>query len=170
MRVRFALPIALSLALGACDSTPTPEGPTEAPAETPATEPASPEPPVDGDPTTVSTTNDGTASGEQTLPDLGDPDALYQQCRERVEGVEADGECTTDADCATGGCSQEICATPKALEGIMSTCEARPCFQVLDACGCNEGRCTWSVKADARPAPGPFTLPDKDSLPTQDGG
>jgi len=89
-----------------------------------------------------------------------DPGALYAQCRERVEGPEADGECSADADCAAGGCSGEICAPAHALDGVMGSCEVLPCFSVLDRCGCVEGRCAWSVKADARARP-TIQLPDK---------
>lgn len=96
-----------------------------------------------------------------------DPQALYGQCRERVEGPEAQGECATDADCARGGCSQEVCATPASLAGMMSTCEVLPCFQVLQDCGCHDGRCTWTVAAPAADpqAPPPVVLPTRDQLP-----
>jgi eight-cysteine-cluster-containing protein len=95
-----------------------------------------------------------------------DPQALYAQCRERVEGPEADGECSADADCVRGGCSQEICATPAALADLMSTCEVLPCFQVLQGCGCHEGRCTWTVGAPpADPSAPPVVLPPRDQLP-----
>lgn len=71
---------------------------------------------------------------------------LYQACQARVEGTEVAGECSSDADCVKAGCSQELCiSTAEAAKGPMSTCEVRPCFQVLEACGCNEGLCRWSV-------------------------
>jgi len=70
----------------------------------------------------------------------------YAMCRERVEGADAPGECTTDADCQRAGCSQEMCiSVTEAAMGIMSTCEVRPCYAVLKACGCLEGVCSWSI-------------------------
>ena len=70
----------------------------------------------------------------------------YAMCKARVEGTDAAGECTIDDDCQRAGCSQELCisATEAAL-GVMSTCEVRPCYAVLQACGCQEGVCSWSV-------------------------
>ncbi len=82
------------------------------------------------------------------------PEALYAACRDRVEQPEADGECTTDQDCAPAGCSGEICTTKAAGAEVMSTCEIRACYAVLDTCGCVEGRCAWSLVAslpDAAP-------------------
>ncbi len=79
------------------------------------------------------------------------PQELYEACRDRVEQPQVDGECETDADCVRAGCSQEICTSTEAAADVMSTCEMRPCFEILDACGCVDGRCTWSIK-DARPA------------------
>lgn len=77
--------------------------------------------------------------------------SLYSACRDRVEEPEADGECSSDDDCMATGCSREMCVTTAAAEGIMSTCEDRRCFDVLDACGCVEGRCTWSLKDHVPP-------------------
>ena len=84
--------------------------------------------------------------GRQMLPPDADPTQVYEACRERVEGPEAAGECTTDADCVAVGCSQEMCVATT-QSGLVSTCERLPCFSVLDACGCVEGLCSWSVKA-----------------------
>jgi len=75
------------------------------------------------------------------------PTALYLQCRERVEKPEADGECKTAADCGASGCGGEVCAA-NVHGAIMSTCEVRGCFAVLDSCGCVEGKCQWSLKAE----------------------
>jgi len=70
---------------------------------------------------------------------------LYTSCRDRVEGQNASGECKTDADCQRAGCSQELCiSTREAADGPMSTCEVRPCFAVLSACGCTDSVCVWS--------------------------
>lgn len=54
------------------------------------------------------------------------------------------GECTTDADCVTTGCSGQICAA----EHRVSTCEWREeyaCYrQPTTSCGCNNGTCGWA--------------------------
>jgi eight-cysteine-cluster-containing protein len=73
------------------------------------------------------------------------PQDLYAQCEGRVEGTEVDGECVSDDDCASAGCGGEVCTTAAAAAGLTTTCEARLCFQVLDRCGCSEGRCRWSL-------------------------
>ncbi len=83
------------------------------------------------------------------------PEALYARCRDRVEGPEREGECTTDAECATAGCSSEVCLPAVRVPEIMTTCEVLPCFAVLGACGCREGRCTWTLGD----APGGLPLP-----------
>jgi len=85
-------------------------------------------------------------------PDLS-PAALYADCALLVEGPQADAECTTDADCGRGGCGNVVCTTAVAATDVMTTCEDRPCFAVLDACGCHDGRCTWTVRPPASPAP-----------------
>ncbi len=93
--------------------------------------------------------------------------SLYENCKDRVEGANVPGECTTDADCARTGCSGEVCATAAEVESIMTTCEVRLCYHVLDACSCVEGGCGWSLHPDGtsvetwpfrgadRSAPGP---------------
>ncbi|RME20765.1 MAG: hypothetical protein D6798_19730 [Deltaproteobacteria bacterium] len=103
------------------------------------------------------------SAGTGTTAAPHDPAALYAQCRQRVEEPEADGECVTDGDCAVGGCSGEVCAPARALEGRMGSCEVLPCFSVLDRCGCVEGRCSWTIKANTRVGP-------RIALPPPDGG
>lgn len=84
------------------------------------------------------------------------PEELYAACRERVEGMEKADECKVDADCASAGCGGEVCVTVAEKANVITTCEERPCFQVLDTCGCHEGKCTWTVKAEVpAPTPGP---------------
>ena len=82
--------------------------------------------------------------------DPGSPAGVYAQCVDRVELPEQDGECKSDADCGSGGCSGEMCVA-RSLGAITSTCEVRACFGVLDTCGCVEGKCQWSLKAAAPP-------------------
>jgi eight-cysteine-cluster-containing protein len=70
----------------------------------------------------------------------------YAMCKTRVEGSDTPQECSTDDDCQRAGCSQEMCISEtEAAMGIMSTCEIRPCYAVLKACGCQDGICAWSV-------------------------
>ena len=86
------------------------------------------------------------------------PAALYAECEARVEGPQQAGECSTDAECSTGGCSGEVCATSKAVAELMTSCDRKRCFDVLDRCGCNEGECTWTLK-DAVAPPLKLSLP-----------
>ena len=75
------------------------------------------------------------------------PAEMYADCKDRVEGEDKPGECQSDADCQKAGCSKELCiSTEQAEQGVMSTCEVRPCFQALSACGCDAGVCSWSVE------------------------
>ncbi len=97
-------------------------------------------------------TDDGapTAPGDVVEVPTQDPAtdaaALYAQCEGRLEQPEAEGECSADADCAPAGCSSERCITKASAEGLMGTCEMLPCFEVVDTCSCQEGRCRWSLK------------------------
>jgi eight-cysteine-cluster-containing protein len=92
------------------------------------------------------------------------PQELYDACSARVEQPQADAECKTDADCAVAGCDKEVCTTTAAAATVMTTCEERLCFKVLDACGCHEGHCSWTLKAEVPasqvpPNPLPSSLP-----------
>ncbi|ASJ01508.1 CGP-CTERM-anchored Cys-rich protein [Thermococcus gorgonarius] len=54
-------------------------------------------------------------------------------------------ECSSDSDCATGGCSGEICAPKEEVEKIVSPCvyaQWYECFR-LTSCGCVNGTCSW---------------------------
>jgi eight-cysteine-cluster-containing protein len=114
----------------------------------------------------AATTDDGAevvGDAADSLPERT-PETMYKECFGRVEGPSADGECTTDKDCQAAGCSTEVCTTAEAAKGIMTTCEIKPCFKILDACGCVEGRCSWSLK-DSLPEPPPELKPAT-TLPT----
>lgn len=117
-------------------SEPSPEA---VPAPVDASAGAKVEAPPEGAPKLLRPMMPGTVVG-------GDPAALYQQCKQRVEGPDKAGECTTSADCVRTGCSSEVCASTADAAGMMTTCEVLPCFAVLDACGCVDGVCSWSVK------------------------
>ncbi|ASJ05468.1 CGP-CTERM-anchored Cys-rich protein [Thermococcus barossii] len=59
--------------------------------------------------------------------------------------VPVGGECTFDADCATGGCSGEVCAPKKEAMEIVTPCVYREWYDCLSLtnCGCVNGICTW---------------------------
>ncbi len=74
------------------------------------------------------------------------PDERYAACRDRVEGPEAPGECGSDGDCARAGCGDHVCTTTVAALGLTTTCDVPDCADLLDVCGCHDGRCTWSLR------------------------
>ncbi len=54
-------------------------------------------------------------------------------------------ECTSNSNCATGGCSGEVCVPRKNASKIVTPCVYREwysCFG-LTSCGCVNGLCTW---------------------------
>ena len=89
------------------------------------------------------------ASAAKFSPDRSDTPgsraALYAACKDRLELPEYSEECVLDADCAPAGCGQEVCTSIAAVGAVVTSCEFRPCFQVVRACGCHDGRCTWSL-------------------------
>lgn len=144
----------LVLAFVGCAGKNTPDGSKDEPVEQPkpAPEPApAPEPP----PVPVAT-----------------PQELYTECTDRVENPQKDAECKADTDCATSGCGNEVCTTVAEKANVMTACEDKLCFKVLDACGCHEGKCSWTLKAEVpagqvpvSPLPSslPSTIPAKDA-------
>jgi eight-cysteine-cluster-containing protein len=72
--------------------------------------------------------------------------SMYDECKGRVEGPSAAGECTKDDDCAVGGSSGEVCVTTLFAAELVTAAEKMPCFAVLDTCTCQKGTCTWTVK------------------------
>ena len=114
--------------------------PAPAPA-TPARAPAAGAPLILGE---ADANGNETILAPATTP--ADPAALYAGCRARVEGAEADGECTADADCARAGCSLEVCVPASIAVNVTTMCDVQPCFAVLDTCGCVSGHCSWSLK------------------------
>ena len=73
------------------------------------------------------------------------PAELYASCKDRMELPQADAECKADSDCATAGCGGEVCTTATAKADVMTACEEKVCFKVVDTCGCHEGHCTWTL-------------------------
>ena len=152
MNARLTAPLLLAL-VAACASNPPEAAPPPAPAPAAAEEvPAVPSPPA----APVGGAKEAVEAAGLT------PQALYERCRSRVEGRESAGECETDADCMATGCSGEVCLTKEMAQGLATTCEMLPCFEVLDTCGCVEGVCSWSLK-DSVPAGKtiPVPLPEK---------
>ena len=97
-----------------------------------------------------------TFSEEPAPPALPPPsplgaEQLYAACRDRVEGAQVPGECLADTDCAPAGCSQEVCVPAAKAPDVVTTCEILPCFSVLDACGCHDAQCSWTLKEPAPP-------------------
>ncbi|HHO52113.1 MAG TPA: hypothetical protein ENK18_14870, partial [Deltaproteobacteria bacterium] len=147
---------ALLLAIGGCNAKNAPNTPEPAAPEPAAPEPAEPEP-AEPEPEPAAT-----------------PASLYQACMDRVEQPEAAAECTTDEDCQKAGCSQEVCTTAVAAAEINTACDIQPCFSILDACGCTEGTCSWTLKeelpAGKAPAnPLPSSLPLTTPAPAPEG-
>ena len=62
-----------------------------------------------------------------------------------VDAPEAGIECFSEAECATGGCSGEICGRVGEIENIITTCDYRPEYACLKltACRCISGKCLW---------------------------
>jgi|WetSurMetagenome_2_1015567.scaffolds.fasta_scaffold260297_2 eight-cysteine-cluster-containing protein len=54
-------------------------------------------------------------------------------------------ECLTDSDCATGGCSGEVCTQKDKAPQVVTTCLMRPQYECLNvtSCGCVGGKCSW---------------------------
>ncbi len=90
-----------------------------------------------------------------------EPKSLYAECHDRLELPQGEGECKADTDCAVSGCGKEVCTTVKGATDLMTTCENKPCFTVVENCGCHAGACTWNLKAEmpAVPPPLPRSLP-----------
>ncbi|MET1125011.1 MAG: eight-cysteine-cluster domain-containing protein [Archaeoglobaceae archaeon] len=57
------------------------------------------------------------------------------------------GECSSDDDCVTDGCSGQICRS-RFEEPVVSTCEWFDCHDAAKhgvGCGCVDGRCQWTL-------------------------
>ena len=154
--------IAMALALASCTRNNAVSAPAAPTAAEPVVAPVAPDAPSPdaADAPEPSAQAPASEPGAAAVADAGatptaDPLDLYNSCKERVEGRETPGECTSDADCVKAGCSGEVCVAAELAAGMMTTCEVRPCFAALDACGCVEGLCRWSLKeGPISPLPG----------------
>jgi eight-cysteine-cluster-containing protein len=90
-------------------------------------------------------------------PSLITGEQAYSRWHDRLELPEADGECTTNADCAVAGCGGEVCVSGARVAEVVTTCEVLPVFQVLDHCACQRARCAWQIKGS--PALTPIRVP-----------
>ncbi len=124
--------------------------------------------PIEVTPSTAPAAETPETAPEVTAPDLNSPEGLYASCLDRVENPQEGGECEQDTDCAVGGASGEVCTTSAAAADLMTSAERRRCFTVLDACGCREGACTWSIQ-DTVPQDAP-ALPSKPATLPPTGG
>jgi len=60
-------------------------------------------------------------------------------------GVSTLGPCSTSDDCATGGCSGQVCQS-KSEEPVITTCEFRDCYNAAAynlECQCVSNNCMW---------------------------
>lgn len=168
------LALGLILSCGRSGSSPPSSGgPDQAPADVGEEEPTAPS---SADPSTpVASPPPGEEPAAEPAGGVEGPSpaSLYAECRDRVEGREKDGECSTDADCAKAGCSGEVCVTAALAPEVMTTCEGRPCFAVLETCGCVEGRCSWSLTdtvPEGMEGTGAVQLPAQGGAPAGGGG
>ena len=62
-----------------------------------------------------------------------------------IGGSTANFECNTNADCAAGGCSSQVCTTKELAPSIITTCEYRSEYACLGlaGCGCIQNKCQW---------------------------
>ena len=67
---------------------------------------------------------------------------MKEEC---VATVYGETECTSDTDCATAGCSGQLCVPSVDAEGTVTTCEYLPEYDCLrlTSCGCYDGKCQW---------------------------
>jgi eight-cysteine-cluster-containing protein len=84
----------------------------------------------------------------------------------RVEGTSFQNACTADAQCFSGGCSNEVCS---AEEGVSSTCEApADGWPTAGAtCGCVSGQCSWYRGMQVAPPPPSAPAAPNAALPDQ---
>lgn len=67
-------------------------------------------------------------------------------------GMSMMSSCGSDEDCATGGCSGEVCGAKSEVLTLITPCEHRECYDRAKygvSCGCVEGACQWYREAGA---------------------
>ena len=77
------------------------------------------------------------------------------------------GNCSSDSDCTSGGCSGQVCQS-KYEEPVITTCEWRDCFDASKyglKCRCIDGRCQWSEIEPAKEVPTMMDIPHLNLTP-----
>ena len=77
--------------------------------------------------------------------------ALFLISCEQIEEKQT-VECSSDLDCATGGCSGQICGVKEKVKDIITTCEYLEEYNCLrlSSCGCVDDKCQWEENNDYR--------------------
>jgi len=60
-------------------------------------------------------------------------------------GTSTRGQCSSDVDCITGGCSGQVCQS-RSEEPVITTCEYTECYNAQAygvTCGCVNNKCQW---------------------------
>lgn len=60
-------------------------------------------------------------------------------------GSSTENACSSDSDCKSGGCSNQVCQGVK--EEVMTICDYKECYKASDYgldCGCVKGQCAWN--------------------------
>lgn len=82
--------------------------------------------------------------GDTPLLCLGEWSCINGKCVFDCKNEPPDS-CSSDSDCAVGGCSGQICALKEKAGDIITTCEWRSeysCYR-MTSCGCVQGTCRW---------------------------
>ena len=55
-------------------------------------------------------------------------------------------ECSADSDCASAGCSSQLCVSADKASDIITTCEYKEEYSCLKLtkCGCVNNQCAWN--------------------------
>ena len=63
-----------------------------------------------------------------------------------IPAIDAQYACSTDVDCATAGCSGQLCVNAQHGKDIVTTCEYRSAYDCLKltSCGCSESVCQFA--------------------------
>ena len=71
---------------------------------------------------------------------------LISSCTQKtIEEPKTEAECNTDLDCATAGCSGQLCISKDKAQDIITTCEFKEEYECLklSSCSCIDNKCQW---------------------------
>lgn len=70
---------------------------------------------------------------------------LISSCTQKTPEIPKDVECNTDNDCATAGCSGQLCVSKDQAKDIITTCEYKEEYECLklSSCSCMNNKCQW---------------------------